>query len=88
MGYNGVTGARRNNDRKNKGIKGIRPDHYAARKAGADERREARARVTPLQQLEELDRRLGVEVGAKKERARLEALNAAELAPKKTKEKR
>lgn len=45
-----------------------------ARKAGAKLREEARAQLTPQQQLDVLDGILGVGVGAARERAKLDKL--------------
>lgn len=45
-----------------------------ARRKAAAERLEAREKLGPMEQLKELDRRLGKGVGARKERARLQAL--------------
>ncbi len=45
-----------------------------ARQTGAEVRQEERERRSPAQQLAELDARLGVGVGARKERARLTAV--------------
>lgn len=45
-----------------------------ARTRKAGERAEARAKRSPKDQLAELDRRLGKDIGAKNERARLSAL--------------
>lgn len=47
-----------------------------ARKQKASERVEKRSRRSPAEQLVELDRRLGKDIGAKNERARLSALAA------------
>ena len=55
----------------------------AARQAEAVERKEARAALTDQQQLERLDKILGVGVGAKKERERL-AKRIVAAAKKKT----
>lgn len=46
----------------------------AARKTKANARAEERTKLSPIDQLAKLDRRLGVGIGAKKERARLSAL--------------
>jgi len=43
------------------------------RKPAADERNELHGKMSPTQQLAQLDQRLGAGVGAKKERARLQA---------------
>ena len=55
----------------------------ATRQAEAVERKEARAALTDQQQLERLDKILGVGVGAKKERERL-AKRIVAVAKKKT----
>lgn len=59
---------------------GYRMEH---RRELANERAEARAQRTPQAQLAVLDARLGEGQGAKKERARLQALIEAPEAPKK-----
>ena len=48
------------------------------RKENADARQQLRDELTPAQQLARLDERLGVDVGAKRERARLQKLIGAE----------
>lgn len=50
---------------------GPRPDNNEIKRAEADERNAAWAKLSPSQQLEALDRRLGKGVGAAKQRARL-----------------
>lgn len=57
--------------RQHPGVRGKRPDNYSIRCKEAAERSEAREHLTDAEQLERLDRRLGVGVGAAKERARL-----------------
>jgi len=49
------------------------------RRKDAIERQEERNKRSPLEQLKELDARLGIGVGAKRERARLEKLMADSL---------
>ena len=56
--------------RRHPEVKGPRPDRKAYRVAGAEERTEARSHLTDAEQLARLDKRLGVGVGAVKERAR------------------
>ena len=58
-------------DRKYPGIKGRRPDLKATRQIEAADRAQARAKRSPQEQLARLDKLLGKNVGAKKERARL-----------------
>ena len=55
----------------------------AARQAEAKERNAARAALTDQQQLDRLDKILGVGVGATKERARLAKRNEAPASKKK-----
>jgi hypothetical protein len=50
----------------------------------ADERNEYFAALTPEQQIESLDKRLGKDVGAVKQRAKIAAKIAASKAPAKT----
>lgn len=57
--------------RRHPGVKGKRPDNKKARQVEAEIRIEARSHLSDAEQLERLDRRLGVGVGAAKERARL-----------------
>lgn len=53
-----------------------REEKRTARFRSAKERQEAAAQREPQEQLRRLDERLGVGVGAKKERARLTRINA------------
>ena len=53
---------------------GVRPDNNEAKRAEANERQEAWSKLSPTQQLEALDRRLGKGVGAAKQRARIQDL--------------
>lgn len=59
--------------RRNSGVRGKRPDLYESRCKEAAERSEAREHLTDAEQLARLDKRLGVGIGAAKERARLAA---------------
>ena len=52
------------------------PIEKARKRASAEERKEARANLSPDQQLKRLDALLGKGEGAEKERARLESLQA------------
>lgn len=52
---------------------GPRPDNTALKKSEAAERQEAWSKLTPAQQLEVLDRRLGKGQGATAQRARIAA---------------
>lgn len=64
----------------------LRPDGKEARKTEAIERKKMSDTLTPGQRLEALDAKLGVGVGAKKERARLgKVAPAATPSPKKAK---
>lgn len=60
-------------ERKHPGICGRRPDRKAQRVGEALARQEIRDERNALAQLRELDRRLGKDAGAVKERARLNA---------------
>ena len=53
---------------------GPRPDHASDKREQAIERDKAWSRLTPQQQLDALDRRLGKDLGAARQRARLTAL--------------
>ena len=57
--------------RRHPGVKGRRPDNYAHRASEALERAVAWGALSPAEQLAALDRRLGVGVGAKRQRARI-----------------
>lgn len=50
------------------------PERSKLRKEASDKRQEERRKLTPTQQLQELDKRLGKGNGAKKERSKLEGL--------------
>ena len=52
----------------------LRHDRKADRQAEAKERQEAYNKLTPKQKLDKLDKKLGEGVGAKKQRAKLNAL--------------
>ena len=83
---NAIKGHKLNNARKFPGISGCRPDKKSERIAVAEENLKRWQSLTPQQQLEELDRRLGKDVGAKKQRARIKAsIEAAATKPKKAK---
>jgi hypothetical protein len=62
---------KRTNARKFPGARGVRPDHFQARKEQASDRRQERDMRTPQQQLALLDHRLGKGIGAVAERKRL-----------------
>ena len=62
---------RRTNNRRYPGIKGRRPDQAKFRRDEAKERQEAFSKLSNEDKLALLDRRLGVGLGAKKQRARL-----------------
>lgn len=74
--FRAVTAAsgRMNNDRRFPGVKGRAPYHITLRREVASQGAASRAARTPEQQLAELDRRLGVGMGAKRERSRLRGL--------------
>jgi hypothetical protein len=76
---NSITRATRKvNNRKYPNGKLPRPDNYEIRKREADERREAWNALKPAEKLAILDRRLGVGIGATKQRAKLQlAINAS-----------
>lgn len=57
--------------RKYPGISGLRPDKKFARRAAEAAREDVWRELTPEQQLNSLDLRLGKDQGAKKQRARL-----------------
>lgn len=62
---------------------GPRPDHNEYKRQEATERQEAWSKLSPQQQLEALDRRLGKDAGAAKQRARLAlAIERAKHQPK------
>lgn len=67
---------KKNNNRRYPGIKGIRPDSKEIKRSEANERKTAWAALSSKEQLEILDRRLGAGVGAKRQRARLQAVIA------------
>lgn len=67
---------RTNYNRKHSG-RSARPDHYAIHKQEADERLAAWTALSPKEQLQSLDRRLGKGVGAVKQRARIAAVQPA-----------
>ena len=70
MTLTGVKGQKINH-RKHQGVKGRRPDKKEQRRAIASVNVERWRSLTPKQQLAELDRRLGQNLGAKKQRARI-----------------
>ena len=65
--------SKNNNGRRFSGS-GPRPDNNELKASEAKERNEAWAKLSPAQQLESLDRRLGKGVGAAKQRAKLQRL--------------
>lgn len=62
---------KKNNNRKFPGIRGRRPDLKAYRKEEADKNILAWRKLSPQEQIAALDERLGVGVGAVKQRARI-----------------
>lgn len=65
-----LKGGKKDNRRRYKGG-GPRPDLTEIKRSEAAERQEAWSKLSPVQQLEALDRRLGSGVGAVKQRAKL-----------------
>jgi len=65
---------RANNDRKYNGTSSHRPDNLKFRREEAKERQAAYDKLAPSTKLMLLDSRLGAGVGAKKQRAKLNAL--------------
>jgi len=65
-------GNKMNNDRVFSGG-GPRPDNRKHKQEEASQRLEAWNKMSPTQQIAELDRRLGKDTGAKKQRARISA---------------
>jgi hypothetical protein len=84
MADNNVKLGRHANDRRHSGG-GPRPDNNSLKQREALERDAAWRKLSPREQLEALDRRLGKDVGATKQRARLLALCAATAAGPKQK---
>jgi len=97
-----IKGQKDNSKRKFHGS-GPRPDHKDVLKREAKERDEYWRKLSPVQQLADLDKRLGLGVGAVKQRARLSAklnkvvpqkmettivTSAVEIKPEKQKTKR
>ena len=70
---------KRTNHRQFPGVKGRRPDNKKHKQAEAIERQEFFAGLSTEKKIALLDSRLGVGIGAKKQRARL----ALQLTPKK-----
>lgn len=68
-----IKGNGKYNKRKFRGG-GPRPDHNGYKRQEAAERQESWSKLSPRQQLEALDRRLGKCTGAAKQRARLALL--------------
>lgn len=62
---------KKSNSRRYPGVKGPRPDHKKLHQDEAIERKAYTDTLTPQQRIEVLDRRLGKDQGAVKERARL-----------------
>lgn len=63
-----------NNDRKFPGERGPRADLAKIRREEAASRQEAYNKLSAKEKLEKLDEKLGVGVGAKKQRAKLQSL--------------
>jgi hypothetical protein len=68
----------RNNNRRNPGIAGRRPDKHAARVEVAARNLDAWSKLTTQEKIYSLDRRLGTNVGAVKQRAKLAQLIVSE----------
>mgnify|MGYP001594663661 CR=1 FL=1 len=65
---------KKQNKRKFPGIRGPRPDMKEFRKKTADDNVTAWRKLSPVEQISELDKRLGKGVGASKQRARIKSL--------------
>jgi hypothetical protein len=76
-----VTERRSMSNRMYPGVSGPRPDKKVERRENDAERLEWWKSLTPAKQLKELDRRLGKDVGAQKQRARLQSLLSKKPAP-------
>lgn len=70
---NGLSGKRKNH-RKYPGVRGVRPDLKKIRQEESQERLKGWQSLSYQDQLSALDRRLGKDMGAKKQRTRLNAL--------------
>ncbi len=73
---------RSNNNRKYPDGSSPRPDLSSIKRAEAKERQEYYDKLTIPQKLEALDKKFGVDLGAKKQRARLNTLLNKNTAPK------
>ena len=74
---------KKTNNRRHPGIKGIRPDNKEHKRAEAKERLDAWQKLSGQDQLAVLNTRLGKDIGAKKQRARILAKTAQKGAEKK-----
>jgi hypothetical protein len=70
----GVIKGQKINNRKFPGIKGRRPDRKEQKVYDAEQRQKDWESLTPTQQLKAIDLRLGKNVGATKQRARIQKL--------------
>ena len=68
-------------DRKNRGIKGRRPDKKDQRRDVAQENKEKYDKLTPIQKLAKLDHDLGEGIGAKRQRQKLQDLIEGKVVP-------
>ena len=62
---------KRKNDRRYPGIRGRRPDNKSFRIKDAAERKEAYSKLSNTEKLDKLDAKLGKDIGATKQRAKL-----------------